>query len=133
LDLVEISPNSSPPVCRIMDYGKFMYEQSKKAKQAKKKQHVVQLKEMRYRPKIEEHDYRFKTNHVREFLEQGNKVRLFVRFAGREMAHIEYGRILLNRIAEELKDISAVGQEPQLEGRRMTMILNPKAAVSKAK
>jgi len=116
-----------------MDYGKFMYEQSKKAKQAKKKQHVVQLKEMRYRPKIEEHDYRFKTNHVREFLEQGNKVRLFVRFAGREMAHTEYGRDILNRIAEELEEISTIGQEPKLEGRRMTMILNPKASATRSK
>ncbi|HHI02421.1 MAG: translation initiation factor IF-3 [Candidatus Zixiibacteriota bacterium] len=133
LDLVEISPNSNPPVCRIMDYGKFMYEQSKKAKQAKKKQHVVQMKEMRYRPKIEEHDYRFKTNHVREFLEQGNKVRLFVRFAGREMAHTEYGKKILIRIAEELEDISTVGQEPKLDGRRMTMILNPKTSAMKPK
>ncbi len=110
-----------------------MYEQSKKAKQAKKKQHVVQMKEMRYRPKIEEHDYRFKTNHVREFLEQGNKVRLFVRFAGREMAHTEYGKKILIRIAEELEDISTVGQEPKLDGRRMTMILNPKTSAMKPK
>lgn len=110
-----------------------MYEQSKKAKQAKKKQHVVQMKEMRYRPKIEEHDYRFKTNHVREFLEQGNKVRLFVRFAGREMAHTEFGRNILMRIADELEEISTIGQEPKLDGRRMTMILNPKAEVLKAK
>lgn len=110
-----------------------MYEQSKKAKQAKKKQHVVQMKEMRYRPKIEEHDYRFKTNHVREFLEQGNKVRLFVRFAGREMAHTEFGRNILMRIADELEEICTIGQEPKLDGRRMTMILNPKAEVLKAK
>ncbi len=110
-----------------------MYEQSKKAKQAKKKQHVVQLKEMRYRPKIEEHDYRFKTNHVREFLEQGNKVRLFVRFTGREMAHTEFGKKILMRIAEELEDISTIGQEPKLDGRRMTMILNPKTSAMKAK
>lgn len=110
-----------------------MYEQSKKAKQAKKKQHVVQLKEMRYRPKIEEHDYRFKTNHVREFLEQGNKVRLFVRFAGREMAHTEFGRKILMRIADEMEEISTIGQEPKLEGRRMTMILNPRASTLKAR
>jgi translation initiation factor IF-3 len=133
LDLVEIAPNSKPPVCRIMDYGKYMYEQSKKAKLAKKKQHTVQLKEMRYRPKIEEHDYRFKTNHVREFLEQGNKVRVFVRFSGREMAHIDYGRKILDRIAEEMADISTIGQEPKLDGRRMTMILNPKTSALKAK
>ena len=133
LDLVEIAPNSDPPVCRIMDYGKYMYEQSKKAKQAKKKQHVVQMKEMRYRPKIEEHDYRFKTNHVREFLEQGNKVRVFVRFTGREMAHTEYGEKILDRIAEELIDVSTIGQEPKLDGRRMTMILNPKTSGQKGK
>lgn len=125
LDLVEVSPNSKPPVCRIMDYGKYQYEQSKKAKLAKKKQHVVQLKEMRYRPKIDEHDYRFKTNHVRDFLESGSKVRIFVRFAGREMAHQDQGRKILDRIADELSDICTVGQQPKMEGRRMTMILNP--------
>jgi translation initiation factor IF-3 len=116
-----------------MDFGKFRYEQSKKAKLAKKKQHVVQLKEMRYRPKIDEHDYRFKTNHVRDFLEQGCKVRLFVRFAGREMAHTDQGRKILDRIADELQDISTIGQEPKMEGRRMTMILNPLGTPRKTK
>ena len=125
LDLVEVSPDSKPPVCRVMDFGKYQYELSKKAKLAKKKQHVVQLKEMRFRPKIDEHDYRFKTNHVRDFLEQGSKVRLFVRFAGREMAHTDLGRKILDRIVEELSDISTIGQDPKMEGRRMTMILNP--------
>jgi len=108
-----------------MDYGKYQYEQSKKAKLAKKRQHVVQLKEMRYRPKIDEHDYRFKTNHVRDFLESGSKVRIFVRFAGREMAHTDQCRKILDRISEELSDVGTVGQPPKMEGRRMTMILNP--------
>jgi len=133
LDLVEVSPNSKPPVCRIMDFGKYQYEQSKKAKLAKKKQHVVQMKEMRYRPKIDEHDYRFKTNHVREFLEGGNKVRVFVRFAGREMAYTEQGKIIMDRISKELSDIATVGQEAKMEGRRMTMILNPIATKVKTK
>jgi len=133
LDLVEVSPNSKPPVCRIMDYGKYQYEQSKKAKLAKKRQHVVQLKEMRYRPKIDEHDYRFKTNHVRDFLESGSKVRIFVRFAGREMAHTDQGRKILDRIAEELSDVGTIGQPPKMEGRRMTMILNPIMTKMKSK
>ncbi len=133
LDLVEVSPDSRPPVCRVMDFGKFQYEQSKKAKLAKKRQHVVQLKEMRYRPKIDEHDYQFKTNHVKEFLEQGSKVRIFVRFAGRELAHPDQGKQILDRIATELIDIATIGQEAKLEGKRMTMILNPRPEVVKAK
>lgn len=133
LDLVEVSPNSRPPVCRIMDYGKFKYEQSKKARQAKKKQHTVQMRAMRYRPKTDEHDYQFKTRHVREFLLQGSKVKVFVMFSGREMAHTELGHKILNRVVEELEDISAVEQEPKLEGRRLTMVLNPKLQSQKSK
>lgn len=133
LDLVEISATSKPPVCRIMDYGKFKYQQAKKAKQAKKKQHTVQMRAMRYRPKTDEHDYQFKTRHVREFLEQGSKVKVFVMFTGREMARIELGRKILDRVVEELQEICTIGQEPKLEGRRLTMVLNPKLAGPKAK
>jgi len=126
LDLVEVSPNSKPPVCRIMDFGKYKYEQSKKARQAKKKQHTVEMKAMRYRPKIDDHDFNFKTRHVREFLMQGSKVKAFVMFSGREMAHTEYGYKLLERVIKELEDISTVGQDPKMEGRRLNMILIPK-------
>ncbi|UCG63232.1 MAG: translation initiation factor IF-3 [Candidatus Zixiibacteriota bacterium] len=125
LDLVEVAPNSRPPVCRILDYGKFKYELAKKDKLAKKKQHSFQLKEMRYRPKIDHHDFEFKTKHVREFLEAGAKVKVFVMFRGREMAHTEFGRKILDRVAEELNEISQIEVEPKLEGRTMTMILGP--------
>lgn len=133
LDLVEIAPNGQPPVCRIMDFGKFKYQQAKKEKQAKKKQHTVQMRAMRYRPKTDEHDYQFKTRHVREFLEQGSKVKVFVMYTGREMARIELGRKILDRVVEDLQDISTIGQEPKLEGRRLTMVLNPKLQNVKAK
>jgi translation initiation factor IF-3 len=133
LDLVEVSPTSRPPVCRIMDFGKYKYELAKKAKLARKKQHVVQLKEMRYRPKIDDHDFQFKTKHVREFLMQGSKVKAYVMFSGREMAHTEYGYKLLERVAQELNDISTMEQTARLEGRNLSMILNPKPAAVKAK
>ncbi|MCX6826253.1 MAG: translation initiation factor IF-3 [candidate division Zixibacteria bacterium] len=119
LDLVEVSSTSSPPVCRIMDFGKYKYELAKKAKLARKKQHVVQLKEMRYRPKIDEHDFQFKTKHVREFLMQGSKVKTFVMFSGREMAHTEYGYKLIDRIIQELSEISTIEQNARLEGRNL--------------
>jgi len=131
LDLVEVSPNSRPPVCRIMDYGKYKYEASKKDKLAKKKQHVFQLKEMRYRPKIDEHDYQFKTKHVRAFLESGSKVKAFVLYRGREMAHIELGRKILDRLVEDMKDIAVVDSQPKLEGRNMNMVLSPRPEVMK--
>lgn len=131
LDLVEVSPTSRPPVCRILDYGKYMYELAKKEKTAKKRQHSFQLKEMRFRPKIDEHDFAFKTKHVREFLESGSKVKVFVMFRGREMAHIEFGRKVLDRVIEELKNIALVEVEPKMEGRNMNMILGPRADVLK--
>lgn len=131
LDLVEISPTARPPVCRIMDYGRYKYELAKKDKQAKKKQHAFQLKEMRYRPKIEEHDYQFKTKHVREFLEAGSKVRAFVMFRGREMTRIEFGRKILERLEQDLTDIAVVDSPPKMEGRTMSMVLGPKAEVLK--
>ena len=129
LDLVEVAPNSRPPVCRILDYGKYKYEQSKKQRLAKKKQHSFQMKEMRYRPKIDEHDYQFKTKHVREFLLQGSKVKVFVLFRGREMAYTERGRSILERVAEDLSDIAILETQPKLEGRNMSAVLGPTVGV----
>jgi translation initiation factor IF-3 len=125
LDLVEVSPMAKPPVCKIMDYGKFKYEAKKKANEAKKKQTVVKLKEVKFRPKTEEHDYNFKTRAIREFLEEGNKARCTVMFRGREITHREIGQAILSRIGQDLKDIAVVEQAPRLEGRLLFMILAP--------
>ena len=125
LDLVEVSPMAKPPVCKIMDYGKFKYETKKKANEAKKKQTVVKLKEVKFRPKTEEHDYNFKVKAVKEFLEEGNKARITVMFRGREITHREIGQAILNRISVELKDIAIVEQNARLEGRLLFMILAP--------
>lgn len=114
-----------------MDYGKYKYEQSKKEKTAKKRQHSFQLKEMRYRPKIDQHDFDFKTRHVRGFLESGSKVKAFVMFRGREMAYTEQGKKLLERVAEELSDVATVESEARLDGRHMAMVLAPKPEVMK--
>ena len=116
---------AKPPVCKIMDYGKFKYEAKKKANEAKKKQTVVKLKEVKFRPKTEEHDYGFKTKAIREFLEEGNKARCTVMFRGREITHREIGQAILTRIATDLKDIAVVEQAPRLEGRLLFMILAP--------
>jgi len=126
LDLVEISPSVKPPVCKIMDFGKYLYEQSKKAKIAKKKQHTVSLKEMRFRPKTEEHDYKFKLKHVIEFLNQGNKVKVYVEFRGREMTHKELGTKILDRIKQDLLDIAEPEAASLMEGRRMSLIFASK-------
>lgn len=126
LDLVEISPGAAPPVCRIMDYGKFKYQQSKKSHEAKKKQSVVLVKEVKLGPKTEEHDFQFKFKHVLRFLEDGNKAKVTVLFRGREMAHTEFGRALLDRMAEMVKDHGVIEQSPRQEGRNMTMIIAPK-------
>ena len=131
LDLVEVAPNSNPPVCRILDYGKLKYELAKKDKAAKKKQHAFQLKEMRYRPKIDEHDYAFKTKHVREFIESGSKVRVYVMFRGREMAYTELGRKILDRVARDLEDISVIEMEPKIDRRNMSMVLAPRPEILK--
>ena len=130
-DLVEVSPNSRPPVCRILDFGKFKYEMSKKDRAAKKKQQAFQLKEMRYRPKIDEHDYQFKTKHVRQFLESGAKVKVFVMFRGRERAHTEFGKEVLDRVAVDTKDIAIVEMEAKMEGRTMNLVLGPRPEVLK--
>ena len=123
LDLVEVAPNANPPVCRIMDFGKFKYEQSKKDKASKKKQAVINVKEIRLRPKIEAHDYDFKTKNARKFIEAGNKVKATVMFRGREMMHKEFGREVLDRMIEDLSDVAKVAAEPTMEGRFMTMYL----------
>ena len=125
-DLVEVAPKASPPVCRVMDYGKYKYEQSKRAKEAKKHQHIIHVKEMKFRPKTEDHDYQFKLKHVRKFLTEGNKAKMTVRFRGREMAHIDLGRRILEKLVKDTDDIASVEQQPKLEGRNMTLILGPK-------
>jgi len=125
LDLVEVSPMAKPPVCKIMDYGKFKYEAKKKANEAKKKQTIVKLKEVKFRPKTEEHDYNFKVKAIREFLGEGNKARVTVMFRGREITHREIGQAILNRISVELKEVAVVEQTARLEGRLLFMILAP--------
>ena len=126
LDLVEVAPNERPPVCRIMDYGKYKYQQAKRSQEAKKRQKVVQTKEVKMRPKTEEHDYQFKMRHARRFLEEGNKVKVTVLFRGREMDHIQRGQRILDRILTDCKDVSAVEQLPRMEGQTLSLILMPK-------
>jgi translation initiation factor IF-3 len=130
LDLVEVNPMAKPPVCKIMDYGKFKYEEKKKASEAKKKQVVVHLKEVKLRPKTEEHDYEFKVRNVKRFLEEGNKARVTIMFRGREITHKELGQALLDDVVKDTKDIAVIEQTPRMEGRQMFMILapNPKVA-----
>ncbi|MDH5681523.1 MAG: translation initiation factor IF-3 [Spirochaetota bacterium] len=125
LDLVEISPQASPPVCKVLDYGKFKFDQKKRLKEAKKKQARVQLKEIKMRPKIDSHDYDYKKKHIEEFLAKGDKVKITLQFRGREMAHIDLGEAILARLKEELKDSVTIEREPKLEGRQMIMIVAP--------
>ena len=125
LDLVEIAPNTDPPVCKIMDYGKFLYEKNKKERDARKKQHQTQLKEIRFRPRTDTHDFEFKAKHAREFLSDGHKVRAYVQFRGRDIIYKEQGMLILARLVEALKEVSKLDQEPRMEGRRMTAILTP--------
>jgi len=125
LDLVLMSPNAKPPVCKIIDYGKYKYEQSKKANEAKKKQHVIQIKEVKVRASTDQHDLDVKLKQVRKFLEQGNKVKLSVRFRGREMAYTERGAEQLKHIAEQVEDLGKPEKIPNLEGRQMIMIIAP--------
>lgn len=126
LDLVEIVPNADPPVCRIMDYGKFKFEQAKKAQQARKNQHNVQVKEVKFRPGTEEADYQVKMRNVRRFIEEGDKVKVTLRFRGREMAHQELGAKMLKRVETEMADEITVEQYPRMEGRQMVMMISPK-------
>ena len=129
LDLVLVAREAIPPVCRIMDYGKYKYGLSKKHQVSKKHQKVIKVKEIKMRPKIEEHDYRFKTAHIIRFLTDGNKAKVTIMFRGREMIHPHLGRDILDRVASQLKDIADVEQRPKMEGRRMHMVLTPKKNV----
>ncbi len=126
LDLVEVSPNAEPPVCRVMDFGKYLFEQSKKAHQAKKKQKQTHVKEVKFRPSTEEGDYQVKMRNLVRFLTAGDKAKVTLRFRGREMAHKELGRQLLDRVKADLEELAIVEQFPQLEGRQMVMVLAPK-------
>lgn len=125
LDLVEVAPQAQPPVCRLMDYGRFKFEALKREKEAKREHNATRLKEMKLRPKISDHDFHTKYGYVRHFLEEGDKVKLTIMFRGRELVHQEIGRALLQRLAEEVKDVALVERQPLLEGRNMIMILNP--------
>jgi translation initiation factor IF-3 len=126
LDLVSVAPQAKPPVCRVMDYGKFRYEQSKREKEARKNQKIIQVKEVRLSPTIDENDVQTKLKNVKKFLEKGDKVKLTIRFRGREITHQEIGRKILDRLANEVKEMSEVERHPKLEGRQMIMILTPK-------
>ncbi|MEX0969428.1 MAG: translation initiation factor IF-3 [Paracoccaceae bacterium] len=125
LDLVEISPNANPPVCKIMDFGKFKYEQQKKEAEARKNQHIIEIKEVKFRPNTDTHDYDVKMRSVEKFLGNGDKVKVTLRFRGREMAHLELGRKLLERVAADTVEIGKVEAMPRLEGRQMVMMINP--------
>jgi translation initiation factor IF-3 len=132
LDLVEVNPKAAPPVCRLMDYGKFKYEQKKQANLARKRQTVIEIKEIKFRPKTDDHDYDFKMRHIRRFLSEGDKAKITVRFRGREMAHPQVAQRLLDRIVSDLKDEAVVEQSSRMEGRTMHLLLAPKAgAVAK--
>jgi translation initiation factor IF-3 len=126
LDLVEIAPTAQPPVCRIMNLGKFMYEASKKAQKARKKQKTIQVKEVKFRPKIDEHDYQFKKKHIERFMGDGHKVKAVIMFRGRELAHPEIGRRILERLMEELKEIIDIERPPRQEGNNMIAIFTAK-------
>ncbi len=128
LDLVEVAPKANPPVCRIMDYGKYRYEQKRRARESRKNQHTVQLKEIKYRPKIDTHDFDYKTSRVREFLLAGNKVKVTIMFRGRELAHPEFGHQILRRVVEATEDLTTGdynARAQRLEGRNMTLVLQP--------
>jgi len=125
LDLVEISPNATPPVCKIMDFGKYKYEQQKRESEARKKQKVIEVKEVKFRPNTDTHDYQVKMRNVVKFLENGDKVKITLRFRGREMAHQNLGRELLERVAEDIKEIGKVENMPKMEGRQMIMMIGP--------
>ena len=126
LDLVEVSPTAQPPVCRIMNYGKYLYQQNKKAHEAKKNQRMIQVKEVKFRPMTDDHDYTFKKNNIVRFLEEGDKAKASVMFRGREMAHKEIGRQLLSRLIEELNELSVVEGNPRMEGNHLFVIFAPR-------
>ena len=126
LDLIEIAPNAKPPVCKILDYGKLKYEEKKKQQLSKKKQHVIKVKEIRLRPRIDDHDLMTKLNHGRKFLQDGAKLKVTLMFRGREMARVDLGKLVMEKVLEELSDVAEVEKDIPLEGRRMSMILNAK-------
>lgn len=128
LDLVEISPNASPPVCKIMDYGKYKYEQQKKESEARKNQKIIEVKEIKFRPGTDTHDYEVKMRSVTKFLENGDKVKITLRFRGREMAHQELGRELLERVATDIDGFGKIENIPKMEGRQMTMMIGPNSS-----
>lgn len=126
LDLVEISPTANPPVCKVMDYGKYVFQQKKKQTEAKKKQKVIVVKEVQFRPRIDEHDFDFKKNNIVRFLQHGDKVKASIRFRGREMTHMELGRAVLDRLLNEIKEFGAPeNPHPDVQGNRMTMVISP--------
>ena len=133
LDLVEVAPQTTPPVCRIMDFNKFKYEQTKQEREAKKKRHVVKLKEMKFKPHIDQHDYQVKLQQLQRFLTRGDQVKVTLVFRGREMAHVQLGRRVLERLVTDLKAVGRVERNPSLEGRFMTMIFSPDHAALKAR
>ena len=126
LDLVELSPDAKPPVCKILDYGKFKYQEQKKASEARKKQKVIEIKEIKMRPMIDDHDYDVKMRSIKRFFEEGDKVKVTLRFRGREMAHMEIGMELLQKVKRDIDTIGKIEQEPKLEGRQMIMVMAPK-------
>jgi len=126
LDVVEVSPNTEPPVCKILDHGKYLFEQKKKTQGAKKKQKTIQVKEIKFRPLIEKGDYEVKVNKIKDFIEQGNKVKISLRYRGREMRHVELGHDLLKRVLTDIEEISSVEQEVQFEGRQLITVVAPK-------
>lgn len=126
MDLVEVAPKANPPVCRIMEYGKYKYEKSKRESQAKKKQTTVVIKEIKFRPKTDEHDYQFKLRHIIRFLEAKNKVKVVIRFRGREIIHMDKGLNILQRVREEVAELASADNDPKTEGRTMIMMLSPK-------
>ena len=126
LDLVEIAPNADPPVCKLLDYGKFKYQEQKKAAEARKKQKIVEVKEIKFRPMIDDHDYEVKMRSMKRFFEEGDKVKVTLRFRGREMAHQDLGAKLLERVKAEFSDSAKVEMEPRLEGRQMVMVMAPR-------
>ncbi len=131
LDLVEIAPQAQPPVCKLLDYGKYKFDLEKKTRESRKHQKQVRIKEIRMQPKIDGHDLEFKTRHVREFLDEGNKVKVTVRFRGRELAHTELGKVVLDRILEKLEGNFLLERAAQMEGRTMSLLLNPKGTKAK--
>jgi translation initiation factor IF-3 len=133
LDLILIAPTAEPPVAKAMDYGQWQYENKKKAHEAKKKQHVIQVKELKFRPNTDDHDYEFKKNHAIRFLKEGNRVKAVVQFRGREIAHVDLGQKLLLRFAEDLKEVGAVEGSPRLEGRNAHVIISPVKAAAGTK